>query len=162
MTALEIAQRYMAKAASMFHKIAKFLRAWINLRAGPAIRLRTRYTRTLEEEIARLRAENYALVNSILGVAGIPPMRSARVAESTLSTRESDQPAGKTPVAALDRPSLSSGKGREDAQPAAPLRRRSWQQIGRALEIEDARAAQREREVNADTFPAPRQIVPRV
>jgi hypothetical protein len=44
----------------------------------------TRYTRALEafahmecamkEEIARLRAENRALLNSILGIAGIPPI----------------------------------------------------------------------------------------
>jgi len=40
-----------------------------------SLKCRTRYTRALEDEVARLRAENRALVNSILGVAGIPPMR---------------------------------------------------------------------------------------
>src|SRR5690348_14900353 len=39
-----------------------------------AVRLRGSYARALEEEVARLRAENRALVNSILGLAGIPPM----------------------------------------------------------------------------------------
>jgi hypothetical protein len=34
----------------------------------------SRYTRTLEREVARLRAENRALLNSILGIAGIPPI----------------------------------------------------------------------------------------
>ena len=32
------------------------------------------YVRTLEEEVARLRAENRALLNSLLGTAGIPPL----------------------------------------------------------------------------------------
>ena len=35
----------------------------------------SRYTRALEDENARLRAENRALLNSILGIAGIPPLR---------------------------------------------------------------------------------------
>jgi hypothetical protein len=34
----------------------------------------TKYTRTLEAEVTRLRAENRALLNSILGIAGIPPV----------------------------------------------------------------------------------------
>jgi hypothetical protein len=42
------------------------------------------------------------------------------------------------------------------------LRRRSWQQIERAREIEDARAARRERETDTEAFPTPRNIVPRV
>ena len=37
-------------------------------------RLRSRYVRLLEEEVARLRAENRALVNSLLGTAGFPPI----------------------------------------------------------------------------------------
>jgi len=35
---------------------------------------RSRYVRMLEEEVARLRAENRALVNSLLGTAGFPPV----------------------------------------------------------------------------------------
>jgi hypothetical protein len=35
---------------------------------------RSRYERTLEEEVTRLRAENRALVNSLLGTAGFPPI----------------------------------------------------------------------------------------
>jgi hypothetical protein len=34
----------------------------------------TRYVRLLEEEVARLRAENRAMMNSLLGTAGIPPV----------------------------------------------------------------------------------------
>ena len=37
-------------------------------------RLRSRYVVLLEEETARLRAENRALVNSLLGTAGFPPV----------------------------------------------------------------------------------------
>jgi hypothetical protein len=36
--------------------------------------LRSRYVRVLEEDVARLRAENRALVNSLLGTAGFPPI----------------------------------------------------------------------------------------
>ena len=36
--------------------------------------LRSRYVLLLEEETARLRAENRALVNSLLGTAGFPPI----------------------------------------------------------------------------------------
>lgn len=35
---------------------------------------RTRYVVLLEEEVDRLRAENRALVNSLLGTAGFPPL----------------------------------------------------------------------------------------
>src|SRR5229473_7660608 len=36
--------------------------------------LRSRYVCSLEEEVARLRAENRALMNSLLGTAGFPPV----------------------------------------------------------------------------------------
>ncbi|MGH9730864.1 MAG: hypothetical protein ACRD4A_04135, partial [Candidatus Acidiferrales bacterium] len=51
-------------------------------RIAARLRVRTRYTRALEDEVARLRAENHALMNSILGVAGIAPMRMASRAET--------------------------------------------------------------------------------
>jgi len=38
---------------------------------------RTRYVGLLEEEVARLRAENRALLNSLLGTAGFPPVEFA-------------------------------------------------------------------------------------
>jgi hypothetical protein len=37
---------------------------------------RRRYLRSLEEEVARLRAENRALLNSLLGTAGIAPLET--------------------------------------------------------------------------------------
>ena len=36
--------------------------------------LQTRYVGLLEEEVSRLRAENRALTNSLLGTAGFPPV----------------------------------------------------------------------------------------
>ena len=39
--------------------------------------LRGRYVGMLEEEVARLRAENRALMNSLLGTAGFPPVEFA-------------------------------------------------------------------------------------
>ena len=39
-----------------------------------ARRIRGRYVLLLEEEVGRLRAENRALVNSLLGTAGFPPV----------------------------------------------------------------------------------------
>jgi hypothetical protein len=45
--------------------------AWL---AWLARHARSRYVLLLEEETARLRAENRALVNSLLGTAGFPPI----------------------------------------------------------------------------------------
>ena len=155
------------------------------------IRIRTRYARALEDEIVRLRTENRALVNSILGVAGMPPLRregvTARLGLHGAPKVESTPADAGAPV--LQNPTLrrkGSGWGTGAArlpdtdvgmqrarktgpaetgifdEGAAPLRRRSWQQIGRLREIEDARAARRERETDTETFPTPSQVVPRV
>jgi hypothetical protein len=47
---------------------------WQTMMAWLARRARGRYVLLLEEEVARLRAENRALVNSLLGTAGFPPI----------------------------------------------------------------------------------------
>ena len=115
-------------------------------------RLRSGYTRALENEVGRLRAENRALVNSILGLAGIPPMSVAADAVADVWPDQAD-----SKVHGGTRRCNNSINAH-----AAPLRKRSWRQIGRALEVEDALAARRERESDADAFPAPRNIVPHV
>jgi hypothetical protein len=99
--------------------------------------LTTRYTRALEDEVARLyaelrgvRAENRALVDSILGVAGVPPLKLDVAAQHPIS---SSRPGRADPAQADARLSPPLGVS------AAPIRRRSWQQIGRMLEIEAAR-----------------------
>ena len=47
---------------------------WNNILTWLARHARSRYVRMMEEEVARLRAENRALVNSLLGTAGFPPI----------------------------------------------------------------------------------------
>jgi hypothetical protein len=47
---------------------------WQTILSRLARHLRGRYVRMLEEEVARLRGENRALVNSLLGTAGFPPI----------------------------------------------------------------------------------------
>ena len=47
---------------------------WATIMAWLARRARGRYVLLLEEDVARLRAENRALVNSLLGTAGFPPI----------------------------------------------------------------------------------------
>lgn len=118
------------------------------------LRLRTRYTRALEDEIARLRAENRALINSILGVAGIPPMRAATLARVALAdgAAKNGQSAITQATAAVTCTEV----------PLRSVRRRSWRQVGRAFEVKDAKAARRERESDTETFPTPRNVVGRL
>jgi hypothetical protein len=47
---------------------------WTTFTGWVSRHARGRYVRMLEEEVARLRAENRALVNSLLGTAGFPPI----------------------------------------------------------------------------------------
>jgi len=147
---------------------------------------KSRYTRALEDELARLRAENRALLNSILGIAGIPPLRleaelardqriAAAAAPGAHAASAPARHAAPHPMshsaprtivppasaaarasaapgspARADSPPASSASGASAAAARAPrpnrvilpanaLRRRSWQQIGRMLEIADAR-----------------------
>jgi hypothetical protein len=93
----------------------------------------TKYTRSLETEVARLRAENLALMNSILGVAGVPPLRfdHPRIDSAAREQSYGDMRGG---AAIVSEPqSIPLGKSA-----VAPVRRRSWRQIGRELEAEDA------------------------
>jgi hypothetical protein len=150
----------------------------------------TRYTRAIEasartesvlhEEIARLRAEidrlrgeNRALLNSILGIAGVPPilvgLPDRRFVEAGTSVTMPPEPlparrhSESSPRSSGDGESLSpapppgenasgrdfpgTSRPRNDSrhpdsparQVAAPLRRRSWHQINRMLEVQAAR-----------------------
>ena len=88
---------------------------------GIARAWRGRYVRMLEDEIARLRAENRALLDSLLGTAGFPPLALGDVA----------------------------GAAQKPAE--APTRRRSWPQIAMMREREAAqRAAVRGAHAKAD------------
>jgi hypothetical protein len=104
----------------------------------------TRYTRALEADVARLRAENRALLNSILGIAGVPPITvlpdsvSIGASDATTLGGLSGSPTGR----ASKTPSMTVSPAREHAQGpniVMPMRRRSWHQIYRMLEIDSAR-----------------------
>jgi hypothetical protein len=105
----------------------------------------SQYTRALEADVARLRAENRALLNSILGIAGVPPVV---VADNDVSPTAGLKPAASKLVASASG-TRATGPARSGvrrnglvtaAEPkVAPMRRRSWQQIYRMLEINSAR-----------------------
>ncbi len=120
----------------------------------------TKYTRVLEREVARLQVENRALLNSILGIAGVPPITVSAddiaapravefVAEKTAAVRETaletesgaKKLGGGRSATGL---SVKQAGQRASAGPgmksvATPMRRRSWHQIYRMLEIDAAR-----------------------
>jgi hypothetical protein len=125
---------------------------------------KSRYARGLEDEVARLRIENRAMMNSILSIAGLPPLRlDAGVAREKHRTeiekkaRHSGPPAiGQKPaasghgpgesreqrnsmVAGVSEGPMPTAVGQGIALPANAHRRRSWQQINRILEIEEIR-----------------------
>lgn len=103
-----------------------------------------RYTRSLEAEVARLRAENRALLNSILGIAGIPPL-PAEIADATdlgRGSKEEQAAAGSgLDKAGVGRPERiqRANAGQRLSAAGVPFRRRSWYQVTRALEIDAAR-----------------------
>ena len=107
-----------------------------------------RYTRALEAENIFLRAENRALLNSILGIAGLPPVSVAAMTPKLEEARAN--PSTKRPSRRKQAPIRAAGAGRgpegrsipqanRESMIASPLRRRSWQQITRMLEFESAR-----------------------
>ncbi len=124
-----------------------------------------RYTRELEDEVARLRNENRAMMNSILSVAGLPPLRlEAEVArekhraeievkgrrDGALDVgqqrragkheREESSKSTQDSITAGDNDrSMPTVGGQGIVLPSSAHRRRSWQQINRILEIEEAR-----------------------
>lgn len=121
---------------------------------------RANYTSALERDVARLRAENRALLNSILGIAGVPPIVVTADDPGVLATVSSGvRKAAPGPRARLEieseagRPETVENASAANASPlrkpvsnerglksvATPMRRRSWHQIYRILEIDAAR-----------------------
>jgi hypothetical protein len=121
---------------------------------------RANYTRALERDVARLRAENRALLNSILGIAGVPPIVVA--VDDLAASAAAGFGAEKTAAGLVPGLEVASGAGKssrvENASAtsvnkigkrapvergmksvATPMRRRSWHQIYRILEIDAAR-----------------------
>jgi hypothetical protein len=94
----------------------------------------SRYQSELESEVRRLRAENRALLNSILGIAGVPPV----------TVNGNDLAPEVTPVSGVRQ---NSGKAQPPSATqkmavVSPMRRRSWHQVHRMLEIDSARKKQ--------------------
>ena len=83
-------------------------------------------------EIIRLRAENRALLNSILGIAGVPPV------SVSLDDLAATQIQNATPPPAARARNHSRQRANATPHVAAPTRRRSWPQIHRLLEFESA------------------------
>ena len=83
-------------------------------------------------EIIRLRAENRALLNSILGIAGVPPVSASLDDLAATQTQNATPPSvARTANHLRSRPSVTP-------HVAAPTRHRSWPQIHRLLEFESA------------------------
>jgi hypothetical protein len=95
----------------------------------------TRYTHALETEVARLRAENRALLNSILGIAGVPPL-PVFVAPSVV---DSAPPVEAAPIVGEPAMPATQAGAKQSANVPVPMRRRSWHQINRMLEFESAK-----------------------
>jgi hypothetical protein len=83
-------------------------------------------------EIIRLRAENRALLNSILGIAGVPPV------SASLDDLAATQSQNATPPSVARTANHSGPRANSTPHVAAPTRRRSWPQIHRRLEFESA------------------------
>jgi len=83
-------------------------------------------------EIIRLRAENRALLNSILGIAGVPPV------SASLDDLAATQSQNATPPSVARTANHSGPRANSTPHVAAPTRRRSWPQIHRLLEFESA------------------------
>jgi hypothetical protein len=106
----------------------------------------SKYTRALEGEVARLRGENRALLNSILGIAGVPPIVVAendvspaaglKLAEGKATANVS---AASAPARAKSVMPRSGAPASANEKTAPAMRRRSWHQIYRMLEINSAR-----------------------
>ncbi|MGC1830356.1 MAG: hypothetical protein WA663_08085 [Candidatus Acidiferrales bacterium] len=115
-----------------------------------------RYTRALEAEVERLRAENRALLNSILGIAGIPPIPvMAGDLARGLGHVDAEKDSGVNDAAVFQKRAGGTAKIGVGKRPIwdpnfngktimASMRRRSWHQINRMLEFESAKRANRE------------------
>ena len=101
--------------------------------------------RALEGEVARLRAENRALMNSILGIAGVPPVivtdeneaKALRLKVGEAGTAADPDAAGRAVGGVA--PVKSGGARMRVRKNTMPMRRRSWHQVNRMLELDAAR-----------------------
>lgn len=139
---------------------------WIELLGEIRQMFRSRYVRELENELSRLRAENRAMMNSLLGTVGVPPLQVPETRHDSRNTA----PAAMHSRRALERRFVRPGAdlqaeahGEKEAEEISlpPIRRRSWQQIGRMLEIEEARRQREHATQMAQARMSPAAIVAR-
>lgn len=125
----------------------------------------TRYARSLDAEVGRLRAENRALLNSILGIAGIPPVVTGGSEPTGMAPEELPRIIEQIQAEALgERLSGESriGFGLGRLQKATPTRGRSWRQISHMLELEALRKMRRRTDNGTDiAVPTRRNQPPR-
>jgi hypothetical protein len=130
---------------------------WRNIVRAVVCAAKSSHMQRLEAEVARLRVENRALLNSILGIAGVPPVMVAGSgaedgavgALPMIEVGNGVKPngsvaggvlAGADP-GALGKGRRSTGKSNSGANAGAskmqltPKRKRSWQQVTRTREI---------------------------
>lgn len=122
---------------------------WRRIACAPFAHLLETEVARLTAENSRLRGENRALLNSILGIAGIPPVysNSAEEPRNLLSPRAGPEAPALGPVSPSDNHRSATGashigspaeRWKNPTQVAGPLRRRSWHQINRTLEFKAA------------------------
>jgi hypothetical protein len=139
-------------------KLVEIFRGCVPTRTKSALKAEIAQQRA---EIDRLRAENRALMNSILGIAGMPPIPLPLFTAPSPAAGHSGSPTPhsggdeslSTPIsssphaAAPSDPSSRQSGTRNDshlspsspsARLAAPIRRRSWHQINRMLELQSS------------------------
>jgi hypothetical protein len=99
------------------------------------------------------------MLNSILGIAGVPPIPVdvESAAGMSVDAVSADEKSTRDPLSLRLPGMTTNGKGRASgaaagrAQAASPMRKRSWQQINRALEFESARKKEKPGNAEAGT-----------
>jgi len=115
----------------------------------------------LHNEIARLRAENRALLNSILGIAGMKPLPPAPLPSFTTQPASAGHSESSTPPRAADRPlSTATSSGLPTAVASEPPLRQSETRNDSSTPVlsSRARAAVGPDEGSAVSPSAPRMI----
>ena len=107
----------------------------------------TRHAGALEKEMIRLKAENRALLNSILGIAGVPPVvtdENGEISAEFDAAPEMPEDARSESKGGVWAGAPKTGFRSEKLQKAAPMRGRSWRQIAQMLEFEALQKMRRE------------------
>src|SRR5258708_19272349 len=94
---------------------------WKSLMTWLGQHLRSRYVCALEQDVERLRAENRALVNSLLGTAGVPPISLGEDARRGGVAMTAVRRRAWTPIARDREPAAGEGGGGERSPHFLPV-----------------------------------------